>query len=95
MKPRHAAIPIAVAACCAGVWALQRTADFGFGDNDSPANVKAEFYWSRLAYSSSMAGTQGFGGYGRRGWFHSWTLVLTLSLMPIFLIPRWPTISRL
>jgi len=73
MKPRHAAIPIAVAACCAGVWALQRTADFGFGDNDSPANVKAEFYWSRLAYSPSMAGTQGFGGYGRRGWFHSWS----------------------
>jgi hypothetical protein len=35
---------------CAGVCAFQRTGDFGFGNDDSPTNVKAEFYWSRLAY---------------------------------------------
>src|ERR1700728_2521649 len=66
MKPWHAATAtIAVVACCAGVWGFQRTADFGFGNDDSPTNVKSEFYWSRLAYSSSM---QGLGGNGRRGW---------------------------
>ena len=42
------------AACCAGLWALQRTTDFGFGNDDAPSNVKAEFYWSRLAYTPSM-----------------------------------------
>ena len=37
------------------VWALQRVGEYGFGNDESPANVKAEFYWSRLAYSSGMA----------------------------------------
>ena len=39
---------------------------FGFGDDDSPTNVKAEFYWSRLAYSVNM---QSFAGYGH---FNYW-----------------------
>jgi len=56
MKSWHAATAtIVVAACCAGVWGFQRTADFGFGNDDSPTNVKSEFYWSRLAYSSRMS----------------------------------------
>ncbi len=66
MKPWHAAHrDRRIAACCAGVWALQRTADFGFGNDDSPTNVKAEFYWSRLAYileHAELCG--GFGGFG-------------------------------
>src|ERR1700683_26519 len=61
---------IAAAACSLGLSAFQRTADFGFGNDDSPTNVKAEFYWSRLAYTSSM---ESYGGYGRRGWFNSWS----------------------
>ena len=49
---------------------VQRTGDFGFGNDETPSNVKAEFYWSRLAYSASMAS---FGGYGRHGWRGSWS----------------------
>ena len=60
-----ALVLVAVATCCVGLRAYQRVADFGFGNDDSPNNVKAEFYWSRLAYSSNM---QSFGGgYGGRG----------------------------
>ena len=59
MKLAHAALAaIAGASWCVGLFA-QRTADFGFGDDDSPTNVKAEFYWSRLAYSSNMASIGG------------------------------------
>ncbi len=53
-----ALVTVAVAACSVGLWALQvtpdnpRIADFGFGNDDSPTNVKAEFYWSRLAYTN-------------------------------------------
>ena len=57
MKLSRAALVTTAAAavtCAAGVWAFQRTADFGFGDDDSPSNVKAEFYWSRLAYNTDM-----------------------------------------
>jgi hypothetical protein len=68
MRLAHAALAsIAGAACCVAVWA-QRTADFGFGNDDSPTNVKAEFYWSRLAYSTNMAS---FGWRG--GWHSSWS----------------------
>src|SRR5580698_919047 len=63
---------VAAASCATMVWSLQRTADFGFGNDDSPANVKSEFYWSRLAYSSNMQNLGGFGGFGRRGWA-SWS----------------------
>src|SRR5207245_7335015 len=67
MKCTHIALAIlAASAGCAALWA-QRTGDFGFGNDDSPSNVKAEFYWSRLAYSSNM---QTFGGgYGGRGYW--------------------------
>ena len=37
-------------ALCSALYAYQRTADFGFGD-DAETNVKAEFYWSRLSYT--------------------------------------------
>ena len=50
-----ALVTAAMAMCCVGVRAFQRTADFGFGNDESPSNVKAEFYWSRLAYSANIA----------------------------------------
>ena len=46
-----ALVSAVIAGCCAGLRAYQRVADFGFGNDDSPTNVKAEFYWSRLAYT--------------------------------------------
>ena len=49
-----ALVTVAAATCCVGLRAYQRVADFGFGNDDSPSNVKAEFYWSRLAYTSNM-----------------------------------------
>ena len=52
---RLATAAVAAATCCGAIWALQQTADFGFGNDDSPTNVKAEFYWSRLAYSSRLS----------------------------------------
>ncbi|HTC74438.1 MAG TPA: hypothetical protein VK684_02600, partial [Edaphobacter sp.] len=62
-----ALVSVAAATCCAGLRAYQRVADFGFGNDDAPNNVKAEFYWSRLAYTSNM---QSFGGgYGGRGYW--------------------------
>lgn len=60
---------VTAAVCSMGLWA-QRTANFGFGDNDSPGNVKAEFYWSRLAYSSTMASVN---TSARHGWYRSWS----------------------
>jgi hypothetical protein len=67
---RVALASLGASVCCVGLWAFQRTGDFGFGNDDAPTNVKAEFYWSRLAYSTNMAS---FGGYGRRGWRGSWS----------------------
>ena len=70
MRCRHIALAIlAASAGCAVLWA-QRMGDFGFGNDDSPTNIKAEFYWSRLAYSTNIASN--FGGYGR-GWRSSWS----------------------
>ena len=51
---------------CTVVFALQRTADFGFG-RDMQSHEKAEFSWSRLSYLTSM-GNYG-GGFGGRGGF--------------------------
>ena len=56
-----ALVSVLIASCCVGLRAYQRVADFGFGNDDSATNVKAEFYWSRLAYTANM---QAFGGYG-------------------------------
>ena len=67
---RVALLFVAAAGCVVGVCALQRTADFGFGDDDTPSNVKSEFYWSRLAYGARMAS---LGGYSHHGWFNSWS----------------------
>ena len=69
---RVALVTVAAALCGMGLWALQRTGDYGFGDNDNSSNVKAEFYWSRLAYNSNMAS---YGAYGRRGFwgFAAWS----------------------
>ena len=50
-----ALVSVAAATCCVGLRAYQRVADFGFGNDDSPNNVKAEFYWSRLAYTLKHA----------------------------------------
>src|SRR5260370_694984 len=75
MRISRLAIAVAAATCCGTIWALQQTADFGFGNDDSPTNVKAEFYWSRLAYSSRLsyaATPQNFGG-SRGRWFNSWS----------------------
>jgi len=76
MRISHLAIAVVGAAtCCGAIWALQQTADFGFGDDDSPTNVKAEFYWSRLAYSSRLSyasNPQSFAGFGGRR-FNSWS----------------------
>ena len=76
MKLSRAALVLATAsvvACAAGVWAFQRTADFGFGDDDSATNVKAEFYWSRLAYNSNM-NMESYGAFGgRAGRGFSWS----------------------
>ena len=72
---RLATAAVAAATCCGAIWALQQTADFGFGNDDSPTNVKAEFYWSRLAYSSRLSyasNPQSFGGFRGR-WFNSWS----------------------
>ena len=49
-------------ALCSVLYAYQRTADFGFSD-DAETNTKAEFYWSRLSYTSSV-GSSFAGGYG-------------------------------
>ncbi len=48
-----ALVSVLIASCCVGLRAYQRVADFGFGNDDSATNVKAEFYWSRLAYNVS------------------------------------------
>jgi hypothetical protein len=53
---------------CSAVAAFQRTADWGYQPEQS--NVKAEFAWSRLSYTSNL-GSSGYGGYGGyygRGW---------------------------
>jgi hypothetical protein len=69
MKMRQAAMTAAVAVaattvCCVGVFAFQRTANWGYQPEESHA--KAEFYWSRLSYASNMASY----GWGRGG---SWS----------------------
>lgn len=60
----------AILLCAVRVRAFQRVGDFGFGNDDSPANVKSEFYWSRLAYTSNMQSYGGYGGgyWGRSSW---------------------------
>ena len=60
-----------MALCSAVLFAYQRTADFGLGD-DAQSNDRAEFYWSRLSYSSSV-GSSFAGGYGGYGWGHPWS----------------------
>src|ERR1700752_4654390 len=58
-----AAVSVIAAVGCAGLRAYQRTADFGFGNDDSPANIKAEFYWTRLAYSTSTTSAGAYHGW--------------------------------
>lgn len=65
-----ALITVTAAALSLGLCAFQRTGDYGFGNDESPSNVKSEFYWSRLAYSSRMSSYMGF---RHRGWFSSWS----------------------
>ena len=49
---------VGMALCSAALFAYQRTADFGFGD-DAQSNDRAEFYWSRLSYSTGAGSTSG------------------------------------
>jgi hypothetical protein len=64
-------------ALCSALYAYQRTADFGFGDDDSQWNSPAEFYWSRLSYTagtgSSFGSYGGWGGYGGYGYGGTWS----------------------
>jgi len=53
--------------CGTVVFAFQRTAEFGFGNEPAQSNEKAEFSWSRLSYTSSYGGYGGYGGYYGRG----------------------------
>jgi len=59
------AIAALLGACCTGLYAFQRVADWGYQPETS--NVKAEFAWSRLSFNSSMGSYGGYGGYGRGG----------------------------
>jgi len=68
---RMALVMVAAAAWTIGLHAFQRTADFGFGNDDSPTNVKAEFYWSRLAYTSNSQNN--FGDFGGYRWRNAWS----------------------
>jgi len=56
--------------CAVSIRAWQRVGNFGFGSDDSPSNAKAEFYWSRLAFASSLSSYGGYGGgyFGRHAW---------------------------
>jgi hypothetical protein len=78
MKLAHIALVTAsISLCCVGVRAFQRVVDYGFGEDESPSNLKAEFYWSRLAYPVSAASLDGlgqFGGFGHHGyWGNPWS----------------------
>ena len=77
MKLSRLALVSATAGLCCGallcavrLHAFQRVGNFGFGSEDSPSNAKSEFYWSRLAYTSSMQsyGSYGGGYWGRTSW---------------------------
>ena len=72
MKPLHLISAALVAlAFCTGVFAFQRTADFGF-DNDQ-GDQKAEFYWSRLSYTARVGSSRSYGGWGYRGYgYRGW-----------------------
>jgi hypothetical protein len=61
-------------AMCSALFAYQRTADFGF-DDDAQTNDRAEFYWSRLSYTSSVGSSfaGGYGGYEGYGWGRTWS----------------------
>jgi hypothetical protein len=72
MKRWHATLfTTAVAVGCLAAGAFQRVADYGFGSDESPANAKAEFYWSRLAYNTGMQSSLGYTHH--RWWFPTWS----------------------
>ena len=62
-------IGVLATAFCGALVAWQRTADFGFGNENAPENQKAEFAWSRLSYASNMSSSR-YGGWGHGG---SWS----------------------
>jgi hypothetical protein len=64
-----AAVTAAALVFCTGVFAFQRTADWGFSNNGGQTNEKAEFSWSRLSYTSNLGSFYGYGrGFGRGSW---------------------------
>ncbi len=54
-------VAVIAAVFCTAVFAFQRVANWGYQPEQS--NVKAEFSWSRLSYTSNM-GSGGYGGFG-------------------------------
>jgi hypothetical protein len=60
-----ASIAAVAGLCCTGLFAFQRVANWGYQPETS--NVKAEFAWSRLSFTSNMGSYGGYGGYGRGG----------------------------
>ena len=73
MKPLHLlSAALVTLTFCTGVFAFQRTADFGF--DDGQGDQRAEFYWSRLSYIARVGSSRGgygwggYGGYGGYGW---------------------------
>jgi len=65
---QSAVVAVLVLTLATGVFAFQRVANWASPPPQS-ANEKAEFYWSRLSYTSNFGGGGygGFGGYGRGG----------------------------
>ena len=59
-------------ACCTGLYAFQRTADWGASEQSTE---RAEFAWSRLSYNTSLGGGGygGFGGYGYGRHYMTWS----------------------
>ena len=57
-------------ACCGGVAAYQRVANWGYQPEQS--DVKAEFAWSRLSYSSGVGSSQ-YGNFGGYRHFATWS----------------------
>ncbi|HEY0264670.1 MAG TPA: DUF4159 domain-containing protein [Granulicella sp.] len=68
MRLKAMLVALVVLLCCSAVFAWQRVADWGYQPESS--NQKAEFAWSRLAYTTGL-GSQGY-GWGYRGWGASW-----------------------
>ncbi|HWB33436.1 MAG TPA: DUF4159 domain-containing protein [Acidobacteriaceae bacterium] len=74
---KSAALTVVVLSLALGAWGFQRIADWG--SIDTQTGTKAEFYWSRLSFTTAMGGGGygglggGFGGRYGRGWGATWS----------------------